>query len=261
MRVTDTTSDDPASSKKHPSRSAPTATRSRRSDKQLETVPTPIPGPSSIPTTDPADNNDVPELADIRDNLTRNPFFLGNPDISSHVTWVDEGRQLKLVSVDSAQDDIKKSALLQWVGEISPNNFWLYACAGWNGSRGPNDSWEKVSPFEKAKARATVRQPSLDLFAADWSSCLENLNRLMSTTKKFDNKTNYSLLDDEGIKIRHSIFEVRSLSESQMNPQIDVYLSEEKKMIRRLLSITACPTTSRQYKVAEVSYLKNLLHA
>jgi hypothetical protein len=107
------------------------------------------------------------------------------------------------------ENAVRDPAIIEWVGEINPNNFWLYPCGGWNGERGPNDDWEKASPFELAKARAVIRRPSHELFSDDWKKCIANINRLMSMAKHPQSKIALSILQDSDVKVRHSIFEVR----------------------------------------------------
>jgi hypothetical protein len=125
------------------------------------------------------------------------------------VEWIADGRKHKLVLKSrDADGGIREPAVLQWVGEISPNNFWLYACGGWNGERGSEGKWAKPSPFETAKARGLVRCPANDLFAADWETCIDNINRLIELGKKPNSRTALNVVQDDEIKIRHSIFEV-----------------------------------------------------
>ena len=101
--------------------------------------------------------------------------------------------------------------MLEWIGEISPWNSWLYACTGWNGDLGPNNSWTKASPFEKAKARAEVHIPSSPVLAQDWQKSIMNVKALMmmAVNSSQDELTAHSLLHEDAIKIQHAIFEVR----------------------------------------------------
>jgi hypothetical protein len=206
QHTTDTTGS--SASTESSSRSASTSTRSRRNAKQRDPGPevTPTPPPPSV-DSDSAFRDD-PLYIDIKTNLHQNPFFLGRDGLLSAVSWVPAGRRLALVQNGVDDGEPKVPAVLQWVGEINPSSFWLYACAGWNGARGPNDAWTTVSPFENAKARGHIRQPGWPLFSQDWTVCLKNLNRLMTSAKTLDSVTSYSLIEDEEIKIRHSIFEV-----------------------------------------------------
>jgi hypothetical protein len=120
-----------------------------------------------------------------------------------------DGRRHKLVLKNRhGNDDVREPAILEWIGEISANDFWLYTCAGWNGELGPQGQWEKPSPFESAKARALVCCPSYAPFALDWKACTENIDRLMALKMKPNSRIALSLLCDEDIKIRHAIFEV-----------------------------------------------------
>jgi hypothetical protein len=149
------------------------------------------------------------DLRAIRESLHESPLFLANPDLLNNVEWVEFGRRQKLV-VKNPDDNntVREPAVLEWVGEISPINFWLYPCGGWNGERGPNGDWEKASPFETAKARAVVRCPSHEIFSEDWSACITNTERLMSLLKKDKSKTSLSIIQNDEIKIRHALFEV-----------------------------------------------------
>jgi hypothetical protein len=160
----------------------------------------------------PFESNDT-DLREIKNYLCQSKTFLANQNLADNVEWVEFGRQRKLVMKNAKDADaIRDPAIIEWVGEISPNNFWLYPCAGWNGERGPNSDWEKRSPFELAKARAVVRRPSHALFTDDWKKCIANINRLMAMAKHPNSKTALSILQDADIKIRHSIFELKERS-------------------------------------------------
>lgn len=164
------------------------------------TEPTPAKGPGVFD-----DDNDLEE---INSALHTNNLYLGNPELLQHVKWVESGRQRQLVLKDD--DGECEPAILEWIGDISPWNFWLYACGGWNGELGPNNNWSKATPFEKAKARAHIRAPSHPTLAADWDKNIMNLKALMTTVlDSSQNKTtSHSLLDGDEIKMRHAIFEV-----------------------------------------------------
>jgi hypothetical protein len=150
------------------------------------------------------------DLKKVNEGLHKEELFLGNPDLLENVEWVEFGRQRVLVSKKNVTDDgDPETAVLQWVGEISPHNFWLYPCAGWNGERGPRGEWEKASPFENAKARANIRAPSQPFFATDWALCLRNLENVMNSAKKPNARTALSVIQDDEVKVRHSIFQVR----------------------------------------------------
>ena len=162
-------------------------------------------------TSRPLFADDEQDLAVINTALQTSTFYLGNPDLLRYVKWVETGRQQVLIA--NNDEDNQEPAVLEWIGEISPSNFWLYACAGWNGELGPNNNWSKASPFEKAKAKAQVRIPSQPAFAQDWQTCIANINALMTTvvTSSQDERNAYSLLHGDSIKIRHAIFEVRRM--------------------------------------------------
>lgn len=188
----------------------------RASEKQPETTPPPTQMQLAPDDTD---------LAEIHNGLHGNPYFLGNSQILDHVQWISSGREQKLVVRRSDENKRYESAVLEWVGEISASNFWLYACAGWNGERGPNDDWKNLSPFEKAKARAHVRSPDHPLFANDWEDCITNLVKITDAAKKSNAKTLNSVLQHGEVKIRHSIFEVSLL----LLPMIVVLMLDPKQ--------------------------------
>ena len=192
------------------SSSSRVTTRARSSANQ-----TPPTDPAQPPTTQSTNiltfpTNDC-DLEDIATALAQSPFHLANPNLLNHVRWYLIGRSRLLVESDSENPDGEPvPAVLQWAGEISLDNFWLYACAGWNGEPGPNNNWSKASPFEKAKAKAMVRAPSHPILAQNWPACIDNINRLMaSLLGNSQDPTNVlSLIVDDNIKIRHSIFQV-----------------------------------------------------
>jgi hypothetical protein len=192
-------------------------TQTRKSRAPVDNAVTPPPSTTSTPsssqhresTENPLPfNQDDTILQQIHSDLQNSDYFLGSMDLSQHVEWVNSGRQQVLVQKRENPGDRYEPAILEFIAEVSPNNFWLYACAGWNGERGPNDNWEKASPFEKAKARAFLRRPSQGVVASDWKPCLANLHKLMMLAKKKVANTELSLVQDEEVKIRHAIFEV-----------------------------------------------------
>jgi hypothetical protein len=156
----------------------------------------------------PTDDSD---LENILTELHKGDFFLGNRSLKDHVKWVESGRQHKLVVKQVNGDDSYEPTVLEWVGEISLMNFWLYPCAGWNGPKGPHNNWTNETPFEKAKACAMIRCTTNKLLAKDWKLCLDNVTHIMNTAKKNDGKITHSLIESGEIKIRHSIFEVRPM--------------------------------------------------
>jgi hypothetical protein len=79
----------------------------------------------------------------------------------------------------------------------------------WNGKRAPSNAWVRTTPFEKAEARGRVRRPPQRFFAEVWRACLDDIDNLQNSAKKFDEDTARSILQDGEIKIRHQIFEVR----------------------------------------------------
>jgi hypothetical protein len=140
-------------------------------------------------------------------------FHLGNANLLDHVKWVKSGRQHFLVP---KKPDVKvhDRAVIEWIGEISDKSFWLYPCGGWAGEKGPHGTWDRSSPFEKAKARGHTRCPEHPKLASPWTRYIDNLNKLMRliTSSSDDHNINYSITDDDEIIIRHSLFEVRCTS-------------------------------------------------
>lgn len=169
--------------------------------------PTPFPISSGHnPTPEQSTDSDLEQL---RSALSHSKVFLGNPDITQHVEWIEAGRQQVLVLKEETEGRDRDPAVLEWIGEISPSNYWLYACAGWNGERGPDGSWSRESPFEKAKARGQVRRPIDPLLSREWDACIANMERLMDMAKNnLKSPTALSTILANEIKIRHSIFEV-----------------------------------------------------
>jgi hypothetical protein len=157
----------------------------------------------------PTDNGD--DLRSMQSTLHRSKLFLGNPNLLGEVEWVESGRQRILVLKNTEEDALREFAVLEWVGEISPINFWLYPCAGWSGERGPHGDWEKGTPFEKAKARASIMSPPFDPFNGDWGACIDNIQKLMNSLINVGGaKIGTSILQQGEIRIRHAVFEVQS---------------------------------------------------
>ena len=156
------TTDSTTSTDRSSGRSQASSTRTRRGGKQADPInvqPPPTTTNASPPASSPFVYED-PLIVDINTNLRQYQWFLSNSDLVQSVLWVESGRQLKLVQKPDTPGKVMEPAVLQWVGEISPSNFWLYPCAGWNGAKGPKDDWSSSSPFEKAKSRAHIRSPN-----------------------------------------------------------------------------------------------------
>jgi len=114
--------------------------------------------PSSHVTSTPRfDDNDVDEdLRRLKTSLSRSQVYLGNSNLPKVVEWVDEGRRRILVLKRTNKNSKFDPAIVEWVREVSPQNFWLYPCGGWNGERGPSGSWKTPTPFYKANACGTI---------------------------------------------------------------------------------------------------------
>ena len=181
---------------------------------EVESLPTTPPDTSPMEPTHSAASpfQDDTDLETIKETLHNSTTYLGNPNLLKHVEWVDAGRMKQLALKTDNTGGKYEPAILEWVGEISPTNFWLYACAGWNGDKGPNDDWRKSSLFETAKARANIRSANHTLFATDWKPCMKNIDVLTAAAKSFNtnSRTALNIIQGDEVKIRHSIFEVRN---------------------------------------------------
>ena len=186
-----------------------------RSGRAAAAAAAPASQPREMPASQPGSisafaSNDQ-DLEDIVNALRQSNFHLGNPNLLQHVCW-DPSRRSQLLVESGANNPHGDPvpAILEWVGKISPNNFWLYPCAGWNGELGPNNNWAKVSPFEKAKAKALIHVPNHAILAQDWNMCIGNLNRLMAalTAASQDPNNVLSLVHDNEVRVRHAIFQV-----------------------------------------------------
>ena len=148
------------------------------------------------------------ELDKIREYLANDTSYLGHRSLLENVEWINYGRKWILApKVVEGEEGSLQPAVLKWVGEVSPHNFWLYPCAGWNGERGPNGDWEKSSPFTAAKARANISRPNHPAFANDWKACIQNLSDLLDVAKKPNTATALSVIQGNEVRVRHSIFE------------------------------------------------------
>jgi hypothetical protein len=144
---------------------------------------------SSSPTLDdssvaPREHEDISSCAvDLVNELSNLSLNLANPDVLNQVDWVQQGRSSTSILVLNHKDegeDLYSPAILEFVGELSPGSFWLYACAGWNGDRGPSNSWSKPCPFEKARARAHVRRSTFAYYSKFWTPAFENLKKIVN---------------------------------------------------------------------------------
>jgi len=136
---------------------------------EVKSLPTTPPDTSPIEPTHPAASpfQDDTDLEMIKETLHNSITYLNNPNLLKHVEWVDAGCMKQLTLKTDNTGGKYKPAILEWVGEISPINFWLYTCASWNRDKGPNNDWQKLSPFETAKARANIQSANHMLFALD----------------------------------------------------------------------------------------------
>jgi hypothetical protein len=180
---------------------------------------------STSPTVDnpsiPApEHEDLSSCArDLVNALSVNSLNLANPDVLTQVDWVQSGRSSTstlVVNHKDENDQLYRPAILEFVGEISPASFWLYACGGWNGDRGPTNSWSKPCPFEKARARAHVRRSSFPFYARLWTPAIDNLKKIINlgvtrVSNARDKGIDYNVVYGNEIRIRHSVFFVRMI--------------------------------------------------
>ena len=160
------------------------------------------------PTITPTD----PYLDDVINRLQNSPFYLANPSLFDHVRWIDSAR--RRVLVENTEDDagMYQAAALELIGIISPQNFWLYPCGGWNGGKPPKSDWQNPIPFHKVKARALVHRHHHQSLMTDWRTSLNNLDKLVQTAVtdtasqiQLDKDT---LLHDDQLCIHHALFQV-----------------------------------------------------
>jgi hypothetical protein len=178
---------------------------------------------SSSPTLENSSSS-LPEPQDISscaldlvNTLSGLSLNLSNADILNQLDWVQSGRSSTSFLVVNHKDDddhLYKPAILEFVGDLSPGAFWLYACGGWNGERGPSNSWSKACPFEKARARAHVRRSSYPFYARSWTPCIDNLKKIVNLAvtrvpSSRDKPIDYNVVYGNEIRLRHSVFFVR----------------------------------------------------
>jgi hypothetical protein len=167
------------------------------------------PGPSDEPSTPrrstTAATSTEDELKDYLNDLTSSSFYLASPNLFQNVEWFTDGL------VDRLDNDLYEEAELRWIGEVSARHFWLYPCGGWKGGKGPTGTW-KETPFHKAKATARIMAARHPLFEPLWSSTVAGARKIMASKRTAGMTIKNSLIDDNMIKIRHSLFEVRWLT-------------------------------------------------
>jgi hypothetical protein len=159
-----------------------------------------------------------PHVQDIIDDIQNATLYLGNPSLLQNVHWVDGDRKRVLVENKDMDTDINidvpEPAILQVVGVISTQKFWLYPCGGWSGERGPKNAWPNPTPFEKAKARGRICSLRHHARAQDWKMSVENLNKIAQTAVPSRSSQiecdKDSLVSENQLRVRHAIFEVRT---------------------------------------------------
>jgi hypothetical protein len=170
---------------------------------------------------------------DLVNTLRENSLDLANNEILSQLDWVQSGRSstsMLVINHRDDEDELYKPAILEFVGEISPASFWLYACGGWNGDRGPTGSWLKPCPFEKARSRAHIRCSSFPFYARFWSPTIDNLKKIVQLAVARVNSSrektiDYNLVYGNEIRIRHSVFFVsKTLSHEDYDKVINKLL-------------------------------------
>jgi hypothetical protein len=141
------------------------------------------------------------------------PFQAANPQLLDHVEWVETGRSYQLSNKQStSHSHTPDPAILHCVGELSPNKFYLLACGGWDGERGPQNVWTNPTPIHKAKARCRVRSPGLLSVDEQWSVTLKNLTAIMRMPFATSSlPLSRSLLDVKELLVRHSLFRVSKI--------------------------------------------------
>jgi hypothetical protein len=157
------------------------------------------------------DNHD---LRGLLGTLYRNTLHLGNPELLQHVQWIQSGKHYLLVQKDQDQDNTEyQPAVIQCIGELDPETFWLYACGGWSGQSGPNKDWATPT-FDKAKARAQLRLPAWLEFDSTWQAYLHNLENIVQMPLpgiKDTPPVALSIRKNDNVALRHSVFLVCAL--------------------------------------------------
>jgi hypothetical protein len=179
------------------------------------------------------------KMTKLRAHLVENSLYLGVPSIRESVTWTRSGRSDILVPTESLNEfetamatrqkalDNKdpspppvpsppEHALLSTVVLISENDYWLTSCGNWRGPTNACKTFADVKP--SCVAEASKNSP----FDVDFSAYIANLNYLfdLAVTPGFESKKGViipSAANTFKLKIRHVLFEVRSLSSLRLS--------------------------------------------
>ncbi|KAH9977770.1 hypothetical protein BGW80DRAFT_1249462 [Lactifluus volemus] len=161
-------------------------------------------GDDSTPFAPPLLTQDT---RDVLKQLDGSTYHLSSASLLDHVQWAPSGRRYILVTKDKTHNKFSP-VQLECVAEINPEKFWLYACGGWSGEKGPTGNWSTPTPFEKAKARGHLRRPQHPDLHHLWPNYMANLDAIvtLATSTSKDTRMDHKVVENKEIKIRHSIF-------------------------------------------------------
>ncbi|KZS99519.1 uncharacterized protein LAESUDRAFT_718628 [Laetiporus sulphureus 93-53] len=158
---------------------------------------TPSPNPHALSTRENI-------ATTIIDDATRDPNFLGHPDIANmtNLRWVEDldGRDVLVHDGDS------HATIFWFVGSIGGRSFWLQACGNWSMKLGTNNKG-----FKHHSMSASIAVPPSDsgLDSLYFKACeaVRAIERRSKEDKKCTVVNGHMLDVDDRIKIRHKIFE------------------------------------------------------
>ncbi|KAF8208195.1 hypothetical protein K438DRAFT_318053 [Mycena galopus ATCC 62051] len=172
------------------------------------------------------------DMTAFREDLLRDPFYLGGPKVTENVTWKKVGREEMAVSAKAAaahesaieqakateaDDDNKQTELgdldpvgLTLVATISPTDCWLTPCGFW---KGPTSY---TPTFADLKLNCRLVTPTDPLFAPDFERALKNVETLAAKVEtKGQEKKGIFDLGKTSLKLRHVVFEEKEETDEE----------------------------------------------
>lgn len=135
--------------------------------------------------------------------IKQSPMYIGSPTIMERVKWHAMKGFSTLVRLDVPKDCIEE-AELEGIAQIDESDFRLYICGNWH------EKWD--SPFHNVKSRGRLVKSSRheELLTNIWEEITNGVQHIQESNRMKNSHVGHTILKDNGIVIRHQVFEVCS---------------------------------------------------
>jgi hypothetical protein len=155
------------------------------------------------PITFDDDNGDLLRL---HHALQQTNLFLGNPSLLDNVCWLEQdGKLVLVIACGDKSDPIYQPAILSCVGDVNPDNSVSYV---WHTRDADRARFDPLTILARARAITTIGSSDWEYFSKEWSTCLDNMRRLIRATSTGAFSVAVDVVNDDSIVIGHSLLQV-----------------------------------------------------